>query len=241
MAHSCTASSAADTDPDVTGQNIAADNATGLCGARARVTVDAASRVAVAAAVAVDTAPGAVAGTVGPVDGPAIADRATTAGHYWTIDDYPAVDAVVLLRQPADSVASAQPSAAAAAAAEGSDPARLEFAVPGFSEPVAVVAVAQTGAAVALALFGFSQPIAFAQTGAAAVELAALGLAVAVVFVQLSVDSATAVADLVAVAELVVVCVPVSVGAVGQFSAHLPGHSSQGVTRRQRQKRSPIA
>ena len=233
--HSYTASSAGDIDPDVDGPNIAADNATGLCVSRARVTVDAASRVAAAVVVAVDTAPGAVAGTVHPVDVPAIADRATTAGHYWTIDGPPAVDAAVLLRPFADSVAFAQPSAVASAAEE-SGLAGLGFAVFGFSQPVAVVAVARTGAAAALALvvFGFFQlgaVVAVAQTGAAAVELAAPALAAVVVFVQFSVGSAAAVvAALVAV---VAVCVPASLDAVGQFSAHSTGRSSRGVTQRQ--------
>lgn len=233
-AHSCTASSAGDIDPDVNGPNIAADNATGLCVARARVTVDAASRVAVAAVVAVDTAPGAVAGTVHPVDVPAIADRATTAGHYWTIDGPLAVDAAVLMRPFADSVAFAQPSAVVSAAEE-SGPAGLEYTVFGFFQLGVVVAAAQTGAAAALALvvFGFFQPgavVAVAQTGAAAVELAAPALAAVVVFVQFSVGSAAVVAELVAV---VAVCVLASLGAVGQFSAHSTGRSSRGVTQRQ--------
>jgi hypothetical protein len=90
------------------------------------VTVDAASRVAVAVVVAVDTAPGAVAGTVHPVDVPAIADLATTAGHYWTIDGPLAVDAAVLIRPFADSVAFAQPSAVVSAAEE-SGPAGLSI------------------------------------------------------------------------------------------------------------------
>jgi hypothetical protein len=238
-AHSYTASSAGDVDPDVSGPNIAADSATGLCVALARVTVDAASRVAVAVVVAVDTAPGAVAGTVHPVDVPAIADRATTAGHYWTIDGPPAVDAAVLPRRFADFVAFARPSAVASAAEE-SGPAGPEFAVFGFSQPVAVVAVAQTGAAAALALvvFGFFQlgaVVDVAQTVAAAVELAAPVLAAVVVFVQFSAGSA---AELLAV---VAVCVPASLGAVGQFSAHSTGRSSRGVTQHQEQKRRPIA
>src|SRR6185436_13745689 len=186
-----TASSDGDTDPDVDDPNIAVDNATGLSVARARVTDDAASRVAVAAAVAVDTAPGAVAGTVRPVDGPAIADpvtpaghcstidglladRVTPVGHCSTIDGRPAVGAAVLPLRP-DSVAFARPSAVCAAA-EGSGPAVVDSAVFGFSQPVAVVALAQTGAAAALGLAvpGFYQRVVVAaQTGAAAVEPAA--------------------------------------------------------------------
>src|SRR5262249_32728154 len=137
---------------------------------RARATDDAASRVAVAAAVAVDTAPGAVAGTVRLVVG-SIADRARaghrlyvhatayraalagrrlyvhaiadreTAGRCLTIDGHSAVGAALLQRQPAEPAAYARTSAVGAVALPAAD-----FAVSGFSQPVAV---AQTDAAVA--------------------------------------------------------------------------------------------
>jgi len=204
----CIASSVGDTDPDVHDPDIAAGNATGRYVDPALRSVDAASRVAAVVAVAVDTAPDALAGTavaaaVSIAPTAAIVADGTIADPDWTVDE-PAAGFAALARQPPGSADAVQPSVADAAV-ERPGPAGLESAVFGFYQPVAVV-----------------EP-------AAAAALAAPGFAVFVVVVQLSVGSAAA--ELAEPAAVVAVCVPASVGALVQFSAHSLGRLSPGVTR----------
>src|SRR6185295_4641867 len=81
------------------------------------------------------------------------------------------------------------------------------------------------------AVSGFSQPVAVAQTGAAAAPVPA----VVVVFAQPSIGSA------VEPVAAVVVCVPVFVVVVRRFSAHSPRRLFQPAMRRQERKRLPIS